>query len=131
MSWDAEIAGRGAHRQDHRPGQMSLAARGHHPLDRPLQRYRFDIVHLQVGAESQRLFAHLVHQFRTHDSGPEAGEVLHLGGGHEGAAEVGSLEDEGFEFGARGVDRRGVAGRAGSDDDDVMQGFVGHSSLSA
>ena len=96
----------------------------------------FDVLHPQVGAEPQGLLAHLVHQLGTGDARTEAGEVLDLGGGHQRAAERSALEDHGCQLGARGVDGRGVSGRAGSDDDDVVHGRLtivrggGHTGLS-
>ena len=57
----------------------------------------------------------------AHDSFAESGEVLDLGGGHEGATELGSLEEQGARAQrARCVDTSGVAGRSGTDNDDVM-----------
>ena len=41
-----------------------------------------DVVLDQLGAEANRLLAHLVHQDRAHDAIREAGVVLDLGGQH-------------------------------------------------
>ena len=85
-------------------------------LEKTLRRF------LQVGAEAQGLLTHLIHQFGAHDAVFEAGVVLDLGGGHQRAAELAALEDEGLELGTRGVHGGGVTGRTGADDDDVMDG---------
>ena len=97
LSRDSEVAGRGPHGQDHGTGAVRLAAGGHHFLDRPVQRYRLHVLHLQVRPESQGLFAHLVHEFRAGDAGAETGVVLHLGGGHQRAAERGAFEHQGAQ----------------------------------
>ena len=78
------------------------------------------VVGHQLGAEALGLLAH-----GSMSSGPwiavgEAGEVLHLGGLHEGAAGGdGALEDERAQVGPRGVDGGGVSGWARSDDHHV------------
>src|SRR5690606_22345733 len=59
------------------------------------------------------------------------GIVLHFGGGHQCAPELGALEDERLQLGPGGVDRRGVPRGAGPDDDHVVDGLVGHMGLSA
>jgi hypothetical protein len=62
----------------------------------------------------------LLHEIRAHDAVTEAGEVLDLGGVHQGSARGHrALEDERREIGARGIHGRRVAGGAGTDDDDV------------
>lgn len=50
----------------------------------------------------------------------ETGEVLDLGGVHQGATSSdGPFEQDGLEIRAGGIHRGGVAGRAGTNDDDV------------
>ena len=131
LAGHAEVAGRGAHREDDGTGPVGLVTHGDR-LDRPVQRHRVDVFHAQVGAEPQGLLAHLVHQFRAGDAVAEAGVVLHLGGGHQRAAELGALEHQGRQLRAGRVDRRGISGRTGADDDHVMDGGCGgHAALSA
>ncbi len=97
-------------------------------LDRLAQIDLLDVLGADVGVEAQCLLAHLFHQIGAHDSFAESGEVFDFGGGHEGATELGSLEEEGRELSTRGVDTSGVAGRSGTDNDDVMdRGRDGHS----
>ena len=121
LAGDAEMTGRGTHGQDDRAGVMGFVADGD-GLDRSGQVDRVDVFHAQVGAEAQGLLTHLIHQFGAHDAVFEAGVVLDLGGGHQRAAELAALEDQGLELGARGVHGGGVTGRTGADDDDVMDG---------
>jgi hypothetical protein len=55
-----------------------------------------------------------VHQLGAEDALGEAGVVLDVGGDGELAARAGALEHERREVGAGGVERGGVAGRAGT-----------------
>ena len=122
---------RGAHREDDGAGLVCLVADGD-GLDRPVQRHLVDVLHPEVRSEPQRLFPHLVHQLGSGYAVAEAGVVLHLGGGHQGAAELRALEHQRGELGTRGIDRRGVAGRPGADDDHVVDSRLrSHASLSA
>ena len=104
LAGHAEVAGGGAHREDDGARVVGLVADGDR-LDRAVQRHRVDVLHAQVGAEPQRLLAHLVHQLGAGDAVAEAGVVLHLGGGHQRATELGALEHQRLELGPRGVDR--------------------------
>ena len=72
--------------------------------------------------ERDGLSAHLFHKLRAHDSLLEAWVVLDLGGVHEFATVFKALEDDGIEFGACCVERCGIAGRAGADDGDIVDG---------
>ena len=109
------------HRENHGARLIRLVADGD-GLHRPVQRDRVDVVHPQIRAEAQRLLAHLVHQFGSGDALAEAGVVLHLGGGHQRAAELGAFEHQRCELSAGRIDGGRVAGRARADDDDVMNG---------
>ena len=81
---------------------------------------RGHVVGDQLGAEALGLLAQVVHQVRAHDAVGEAGEVLDVGGVHQGAAGGHrALEHQRCQVGPRGVDGGGVAGRAGADDDHV------------
>jgi hypothetical protein len=83
-----------------------------------------DVPRDQLGAEALRLGAHVVHELRALDAVAEAGEVLDLGGGHQGATELGALEDQRVQVGARRVDGGGVPRGAGADDDQVPDAVV-------
>lgn len=74
-----------------------------------------------LGSKSDRLLAHLVHQFRATNAVGETGEVLDIGGGGElstGGGAVGqhTLIQDRLEFRSREVDGSGVSGGAGADD---------------
>ena len=73
-----------------------------------------------LGAEAFRLGLKALHQLGAHDALREARIVLDVGRDGELAAGLHTLEDDGLEAGARGVERGGVAGRTGSDDDEVV-----------
>ena len=83
-----------------------------------------------VGAEASRLLPEGLHQLGPHDPVHEPGKVLDLGGQHQLATGLvagrGGLafDDQGRELGPRGIDRRGQAGRARPDDDDLPR--LGH-----
>lgn len=85
-----------------------------------------------LGAESDGLLSHVLHELGAHDSVGEAGEVLNLSGSGEltaGSNAVGhhSLVESGLDLGSRKVDGSGVGGGAGTDDNNWA---VGHSGLS-
>src|SRR5690606_17531904 len=84
----------------------------------------------QLGTEPLSLLAHVVHELGAEDPVREAGVVLHLGGGHERAAVLHTLEDERTQLGAGGVQGRGVTGRPGADDDQVADVLLHGSSVS-
>ena len=125
-----------AHRENDGARVVGLVADGDR-LDRAVQRHLVDVLHAQVSAEPEGLFAHLVHQLRPGDAVTEAGVVLHLGGRHQRATVLNALENQRLELGPRGVNRGGIPGRSGADDDDVMDLGVprgrlrSHASLSA
>ncbi len=116
---DTELAGRCAHGEDHR-ARLVCGVADRHLLDRAGQVDLVDVLHAQVRAEAQRLLAHLVHQVRAGDAVPEAGVVLHFGGGHQRATELDTFEHHGLELGSGGVHRGRVTGGARADDDHVM-----------
>ena len=69
-----------------------------------------------------RLLAELFHQLGPHDAVGEPGIILHIGGQHQLSAALKSLDHEGGEVGAGGIDGCGQAGGAGPDD----QYLLGH-----
>ena len=74
-----------------------------------------------LGAETLGLRANLRHQLGPVDAVPVARPVLDEGGQHQLPARFEPLDDERLEVGARRIERRGQARRAGSDDDDVAR----------
>lgn len=77
-----------------------------------------------TGAEFFRLGLHFHHQLRAHDAIGMTGEIFHFGGGRQLSARLGAGKEQGAEVGACGVDRCGVAGATGADDDDIFHKFV-------
>jgi hypothetical protein len=84
----------------------------------------------QAGADMFGLLLHLFHQPGTLDDVGEAGIVFHVGRDHELAAGLHALHHDGFQVGAGGIDGRGVAGRAGPDDQDLGVMVVRHNPVS-
>ena len=110
LTGHAEVPGGRTHRQNDGARLIGLVADGD-GLDGPVQRDRVDVLHPQIRTEAQRLLTHLVHQFGSGDAVAEAGVVLHLGGGHQRATELGAFEHQRLELGAGRVDGCRVAGR--------------------
>ncbi len=117
---DPELAVARAHRQDHGSCLVGVASGVLDDLDVAGEINVGDVVGDELGAEALSLLAQVVHQCRTHDAVGEAGEVLHIGGGHQRTTGGHrTLEHQRVQIGTRGVDRGGIARRTGSDDDDV------------
>ncbi len=76
--------------------------------------------------DASRLFLHLLHQPRPLDHVGVAGVVLDIGGDRHLAARLQPLHDDRLGVGPRGVDRGGVAGRPGTDDQDLGVMRLGH-----
>ena len=79
-----------------------------------------------LGADMLGLLLHLLHQPGALDDVGKARIVLDVGGDGELAAGLDALDQDRLEHGARGIDRGGVAGRAGADDHDFGVGSFGH-----
>ena len=78
-----------------------------------------DVVEDHLGLEAFGVRLHARHQVRAHQSVRVAGPVVDLGGGHQLAAHLQAGHDHGLEVGARGIDRGGPSGRAGTEDEQV------------
>ena len=74
------------------------------------------------------MVAHLLHQLRPLNLG-KAGIVLDLGRDGELAAGLQATDDAGVAQGARGIDRRRPAGRAGPDNQDFRMDRLAHRPL--
>ena len=79
-----------------------------------------DVVGDEAGPEALGLGAELAHHLRAHDPLGVARVVLDVGRVLQLAAPLEALEDERLEVGARGVERRRVAGGPAADDDYVL-----------
>ena len=60
-----------------------------------------------------------LHQVRALHAVHVSGPVVHLGGGHQLTALGHAGDQQGFEVGASGVDRGGIAGRAGAKNENL------------
>lgn len=84
-----------------------------------------DMVEDNLGVESFRMQAHALHQVRALYPCVVPGPVVHFGGGHQLAALFHAGYQHGIEIGAGGVDRRGIAGGARTQDQQpAMLGFT-------
>ena len=77
---------------------------------------RHDEVVRHLRADVLGLLGHLLHQPRTLDGALEAGIVLNVRGDHELTARLQPGDEHRLQAAAGGVDRGGVAGRPGADD---------------
>jgi hypothetical protein len=123
---DVEPHGAGAGGDDHGLGPVLVAT---HPDGQRVAREvdLGDVGGHEAGAEAFGLLTELLHQLGAHDAVGEPGVVLYVGGDHQLAAGLASLEDEGVEVGPGGVEGGGVPGRSASDDDEVFDSAHGSS----
>ena len=120
LAGDAEPSRLGPHRQDHGLGQVLLVAE-EDLLDAAVGELDpVDVVGDEAGPEALGLGAELAHHLRPHDPLGVARVVLDVGRVLQLAAPLEALEDERLEVGARGVERRRVAGGPAADDDHVL-----------
>ena len=126
---EAELAVRGAGGQDDGARLERLAAERLDRLDVTVEVEHGRVVPQHLGTELLGLLLQTLHQLGALDAVGEPGEVLHLGGVHQGAAGGdGPRDHQRGQAGACRVDRGGVAGRTRSDDDEIADGggLVGH-----
>ena len=72
------------------------------------------------------MLAQLGHEFRTLESVPASGPVVHVGRGHQLATLLEAGDEKGLEIGPGGVNGGAVTGRAGSQDDQSGMGGWRH-----
>src|SRR5690606_8329832 len=81
------------------------------------------VVHDDLGAEALGLLAHVLHEVGAEDALGEPREVLDIRRVHELTAGLHRTRDEHrVEATSGGVDRGGIAGGPGADDDELAQG---------
>ena len=130
LARQAQPAGLGAGREDQALGQEAVA--GIRPArERPAREVDLDdAVEHQLRAAVGCLGRHLLHQPRPLDDLGEARIVLDVGRDRELAADPEALDQDRLQIGAGGVDRRGVAGRPGPDDQHLAVACRRHGSNS-
>ena len=117
-----------AGRQHHGLGHVDVAAVADQP-ERPARQVEIvDVVGDDPGADMLGLLLHLLHQPGSLDDVGEARIVLHVGGDGELAARLDALDQHRLQHGAGRIDRGGVAGRSGADNDNLGMGGLGHRS---
>jgi hypothetical protein len=90
---------------------------------------QIDLAHVvgdHLGSDMLGLFLHLLHQPGALDDVGETGIVFHLSRDRQLAAGLDALDQGRFQHGASGIDRRRVAGRPRTDDDDLGVGDLAH-----
>ena len=121
LAGHAELLVLGAHREDDRAGLVLLVVDPHRVRLAVGARLDLgDVVGDEARAEALRLVAELLHHLRPHDPLGVAGVVLDVGRLLEQPAPEEALDHERVQVRAGGVERRGVARRTASDDDDLL-----------
>ena len=114
---NAQILGGRAGGDDQRiAGVAAVVARERERALREI--HRVDVIVDDLGVEALGVRLHALHQRRAQQAVRVAGPVVDFGGRHELAALLHAGDQQGFAVGARGVDGGGVAGRAGTEDDE-------------
>ena len=90
---------------------------------------RGDLIENDAGSDMLGLALHLLHQPGTLDDVGETGIVLDIGRDRHLSAGLHAGDQQRLQIGARGVDRGGVAGRPGADDQDSAVVLLGHAAL--
>ena len=126
LARDAEPARLGAGRDHHGVAEIGVA-RIAHGAERPRGEVhaRHHVLH-HLGADMARLGAELLHEPGPLHRLGEARVVLHIGGDGELPARLQPRDEDRLQPCARGVDRRGVAGGAGADDQEARAMRGGH-----
>ena len=115
----AEHAGRGAGSDDERFSIVSIFARS--DFERATREIDLiDHASLELGAKLLGLRAHIFDELRAEDAFGKTGEILDHGGEAELAAGLVSVDYEGLEIGARGIDGGGESSATTPDNDHVM-----------
>jgi hypothetical protein len=78
----------------------------------------YDVGHSKWRVEALGVRLHAFHERRAQQAMGVPGPVVHLRGGHELAALLHARDEQWFAIGARSIDRGGVAGGAGSENDE-------------
>ncbi|MCW0450067.1 hypothetical protein NB706_002901 [Xanthomonas sacchari] len=122
---NAQVLGGGAGGDDQRVAGV-VAAVAAEPERALRQVGGVDVVEDHLGLEALGMRLHARHQVRAHQAVGVAGPVVDLRGGHQLAALLQAGDHHRLEIGARGVDRGGPAGRAGTQDQQAgMLGGIG------
>ena len=112
---------RRAGRDDDRPGRVLVGADGHGERRAGGEVHPVGVGGDELGPEALGLLAEPLHEVRAHDPLGEARVVLDLGREHQLPTGGEALDHDRPQVRARGVDRRGQPGRAGTHDDDISQ----------
>jgi hypothetical protein len=78
-----------------------------------------DLVVHDLGLEALGVLLKSRHQVRTLDTVGVGGPIVDVGRGHKLTTRCQSGEHDRLQVGARGVDRSGVAGRTGAEDNEA------------
>ena len=117
-----------ARRQDHRVGGVGRAAVANRREGAVREIQRLDVIRHDLGSDSAGVFFHLDHQFRALGF-DDARPVFHFGCDGQLPARLDALHQQGFQHRAAGIDRSGVTGRAGADNQDAGVAGIGHGGI--
>ena len=122
---NTEVAGCCTHREDDSACLVLDAVRNHRVhgssggVSGSVQADFLYQFHAELGAKAFSLAAHLLHELRAHDAFRKARVVFHFSGCHQRTTVFNTFKYDGLEFGTGGVHSCGVAGRTGTNNDDV------------
>ena len=129
LAGHAEPARLRAGRDDDRLADIAVARIAGRDKRPARQIERVDLVEDDAGSDMLGLFLHLLHQPGTLDDVGETGIVLDIGRDRQLAAGLHPGDHQRLQIGARGVDRGGVPGRPGADNQDPAVMLFGHAAL--
>mmetsp|Transcript_42323 Transcript_42323/g.99391 ORF Transcript_42323/g.99391 Transcript_42323/m.99391 type:complete len:275 (-) Transcript_42323:708-1532(-) len=126
LGLQAQVLGRGTGRDDQRVTGVDAAVAGQG--ERALREVdRVDVIEHDLRLEALGVLLEALHQLRALHAHHVGRPVVDFGGRHQLAALGHAGDQRGLQVGAGGIDRRGVAGRAGAEDEQsVVLGGWGH-----
>jgi hypothetical protein len=122
---EAEVAGRGARRDDDRVACIHGTVAGQAQRSR-LEVDGLDLIEHDLGVEPLGVLLEPLHQLGPLHAVDVGRPVVDVGGGHQLAALGQAGDQHRLQVRAGGVDRRGIAGRAGAEDQNLGVGGGSH-----
>ena len=126
LAWQAEPARLRAGGDDYRVAEIEIARIGGRDKRPAPEIERLDMVEDDPGPDMLGLGVHLLHQPGSLDDVGKPRVVLDIGGDRQLAAGLDPGQQNRLQVGAGGIDRRGIAGRPGADDQNLAVMVLRH-----